>query len=423
VTEMARKKVAVIGAGISGMAAAYFLSRKHEVWLLEREQRLGGHTHTHTVESSQGPIAVDTGFIVHNDVTYPNFVRLMAELGVDRGESDMSFGVSCRTTGMEWSSRGLRGIFAAPRNLVSAGHYRMLREMARFNREAASLLADPSNIDVTLGAYLDGNHFSQEFQQRYLYPMAAAVWSTSLDEMSDFPAFTLIRFFQNHGFLGFNTQHQWKTIPGGCSRYIEPLTNPYKNRIKLGARIARVVRSKEHTHVHFDDGASQAFDEVVFAVHGNQVLPMLTDATPDERRVLGAFETSRNFAYLHTDERLLPARPAAQASWNYTLERGSGSTAGVTVTYDMNRLQRLRVPERFCVSLNPNGQLNHKKVLREMVYFHPKYTLQSVRSQSEWNAISGKNRTHFCGAYWFYGFHEDGLNSALRVANAFGVTW
>ncbi len=417
------KKIAVIGSGIAGLTAAYYLSRKHEVFLFEREPRLGGHTHTVTVDSSAGPLSVDTGFIVHNDLTYPNLIRLLAELEIPRIHSDMSFAVSCRKTGYEYSSRGARGFFAQRRNVLKAGPWRLYREINRFNREAKEVLRRPDLETLTLGEFLDEKRFSQEFRELYLVPMAAAVWSCAPKAVNAFPAATLIRFFDNHRFLTVSGQAQWKTIPGGCSRYIAPISKPLKDRVFTGAKIKGVSRQEDGVTLRFAEGRSEMrFDEVIFATHGDQVLPLLEDATEQETEILAAFETSRNDVVLHTDDGLLPRREAARASWNYLLhmdERNGNSP--VTMTYHMNRLQSLPVEENYCVTLNANTRIRTEKVLRKFVYNHPLYTSEAIAAQKRWSEISGVHRTHFCGAYWSYGFHEDGVNSALRVAASQGI--
>jgi predicted NAD/FAD-binding protein len=412
-------RIAVIGSGISGMAAAYFLSRKHEVDLFESEARVGGHTHTVTVESSRGPLAVDTGFIVHNDRTYPNLVKLFASLGVATQASDMSFAVACPKTGFEYSSRGLNGFYAQRSNLARLRQHRLLREILRFNREAAKLLRDPAADSMTLGDVMEQGRYPEFFRQRYLYPMAAAVWSMPMDLMYAFPATTLIRFFDNHGMLGIHTHPQWKAIRGGSQNYIPALTRPYKDSIHTKVQVQSVRRDDFGVTVRFADRPERKFDQIVFGTHGNQVLPLLQNPSDAEREVLGRFATSRNEVCLHTDARLLPRRRRARASWNYRLDQEEGS--GATVTYHMNRLQSLDVPEDYCVTLNGNGSIDPAKTLRRMTYYHPLYTRAAVQAQARWKEISGVNRTHYCGAYWHYGFHEDGLNSALRVARALGV--
>ena len=416
-------QVAVIGSGISGLAAAYYLSRKHNVFLFERETRLGGHTHTVTVESSAGPLAVDTGFIVHNDLTYPNLIRLLSELGIPRVDSDMSFAVSCRKTGYEYSSRGLQGFFAQKRNLLSPRPWKLFADIRRFNREAPQVLERADLEHLRLGEFLDIGEYSQEFRELYLLPMASAVWSCAHHAASEFPAATLIRFFENHRFLTITGQAQWKTIPGGCSRYIEPITRPLKECIFTGVHIESVSRDAAGVSLRFAGGRpAMRFDHVVFATHGDQVLPMLMDATERERNVLRGFETSRNEVTLHTDEDLLPRRRAARASWNYLLHLDPRNGHGpATMTYHMNRLQSLPVEENYCVSLNARSEIRPEKILGNFIYNHPLYNRKAIAAQKRWAEISGQNRTHFCGAYWMYGFHEDGVNSALRVARALGV--
>jgi predicted NAD/FAD-binding protein len=416
-------RIAIIGSGIAGLAAAYYLSRKHEVSLFEKEPRLGGHTHTVTVESSIGPLPVDTGFIVHNDLTYPNLIRLLHELDVPRADSDMSFAVSCRKTGYEYSTRGWRGYFAQKKNLLQAKPWRLFAEIRRFNREAVEVLQRADGGKLKLGEFLEQKQFSAEFMELYLAPMASALWSCAQDAVKEFPAATLIRFFDNHHFLRVNDQPQWKTIPGGCSRYIAPITKPLRKRIFTGADIRAVTRDGQGITLHFGaDRPARRYDQVVFATHGNQALALLADATEMERDVMGAFRTSRNDVVLHTDKTLLPRCEAACASWNYLLHMDDrNGQSPVTMTYHMNRLQSLPTRENYCVTLNANAHIHPEKILRKLVYHHPLYTLEAIRAQQRWQEISGVNRTHFCGAYWSYGFHEDGVTSALRVANALGV--
>jgi predicted NAD/FAD-binding protein len=380
-------------------------------------------THTITVDSSAGPLAVDTGFIVHNDLTYPNLIRLFAELGISRMNSDMSFAVSCLKTGYEYSSRGVRGFFAQKRNLLSPRPWKLFAEIRRFNREAPRALESAALENLQMGEFLDQGGYSSEFRELYLLPMASAVWSCAHHAASEFPATTLIRFFDNHRFLTITGQTQWKTIPGGCGRYIEPITRPIKERIFTGVRLQSVSRDTDGVTLRFADGRpGQRFDHAVFATHGDQVLPLLENASEREREILGGFQTSRNEVTLHTDEGLLPRRPAARASWNYLLHLdGRNGDGPATMTYHMNRLQSLPVGENYCVTLNARSRIRPEKILRNFIYNHPLYTRQAMASQKRWAEISGQNRTHFCGAYWMYGFHEDGVNSALRVARALGV--
>ena len=411
------KRIAIVGAGISGLAAAYFLSRRHRVWLFEREPRLGGHTNTVTI----GDVPLDTGFLVHNDRTYPNLVRLFREIGIESQASDMCFAVSCRRTGLEYSSRGARGFFAQKRNLLRASHLRLLTEILRFNREAPALLSHADAASSTLGDFLESHGFGEAFRRLYLYPMASAIWSSSLDSVNAFPALTLIRFLDNHGLLSVNGQPKWKTVVGGSQRYIPKLTAAIRDRVATGAHLQGITRTTEGVTLTFFDRPAMAFDDVVIATHGDEVLPLLADPTDRERDVFGAFRTTTNTTWLHTDDGTLPRRAGARASWNYLLpEDGSRPP---TVTYHLNRLQRIPCTTEYCVTLNPNGSIDDRRVLRKMVYSHPLYTRDAIRSQGRWSEVSGAQRTHYAGAYWFYGFHEDGLNSALRVAKSLGVEW
>jgi uncharacterized protein len=406
------KRIAVIGAGISGLSAAYYLSRRHEVHVFERDSRLGGHTNTVMV----GSVPVDTGFIVHNERTYPNFCQLMRELGVATQPSDMSFAVTERGGAFEYSSHGLGGYFAQRSNLFSPRHYFLLREILRFNREAPRVLSG-GDTGQTLGEFLDAGRYAQGFIDRYLIPMAGAVWSMAPDSMPKFPAMTLIRFMQNHGMLGINTHPKWRVICGGSNTYLGPLSAPFRERVVKDAGVVSVERQERGVTVRYREGTEQTFDDVVFACHGDQILPLLARPTDVEREILGCFATTRNDACLHTDSTLLPRRPAARASWNYLL----GDSGKATLTYHMNRLQSLNTAEEYCVTLNANDAIDPARVLRTMVYEHPLYTRDAVRAQERWGEISGRNRTHFCGAYWFYGFHEDGVRSGMRVAEALGV--
>lgn len=418
------KRVAVIGAGISGMAAAYLLSRRYEVHLFERESRLGGHTHTVRVDASEGELALDTGFLVYNERTYPLLTRLFEELRIATRDADMSFAIACRDNGLEYSSRGATGFFAQPSNLLRPAHFRLLAEILRFNREAPALLQaanGATDVTMTLGDFLDAGRFGDEFRQRYLLPMASAIWSASLDAIRSFPALTFVRFFANHGLLALRSQPTWKVVEGGSDRYVPRLTDPFRDRIHCDARIAAVHRGDSDATLTFVDRPAQTFDEVVLACHGDQVLPLLANPTATERELFAGFTTTANSAWLHTDASVLPLRPRARASWNYLL--GADVGAAPSVTYDLNRLQGLKTREQYCVTLNPSVPIDPKRVIGRYLYHHPLYTLEARRSQARWMDVSGVRHTHYCGAHWGYGFHEDGLQSAIRVAATLGVTW
>jgi predicted NAD/FAD-binding protein len=417
-----RPRIAVIGGGIAGLSAAWLLSRRYDVHLFEKATRLGGHTHTHVVPDVDAPggvVHLDTGFLVHNNRTYPHLLRLFDELGVERLDSDMSFAVSSRNPDFEYSSRDLNGLFAQRSNLVRPGHYRLLAEILRFNREAPRLLARPGADNITLGDFLDSHKFSGEFLERFLFPMASAVWSAALPTLRGFPATTLIRFFHNHGMLSATDNPVWRVVRGGSSAYIPRLVDVPHLTVHTDAAPAHVVRTATGVQISFPARPTVDVDEVVFACHGDEVLPMLRDASPLERDVLSSFTTSLNDTWLHTDPSFLPRRAAARASWNVLI----GEREEACLTYDLNRLQRLSTPTQYAVTLNPPRPIPEDRVLARMSYTHPLFTQAAVRAQGRWAEISGRNRLHLCGAYWFYGFHEDGVRSGVRVAESLGVTW
>jgi len=333
----------------------------------------------------------------------------------------MSFAVSCRRSGLEYSSRGANGFFAQRRTLLSPSHLSLFREIVRFNREAPAVLDAPDAERQTLGDFLDSRRFSESFTHRYLLPMASAIWSASRDAIRSFPALTLIRFFDNHGLLTLTAQPTWKVVVGGSYTYIPKLIARLRGDIHEGASIGSVRRRDDGVTLTFRDRPAMQFDDVVFACHGDQVLPLLADPSDRERDVFSCFTTTTNVAWLHTDRSMLPAQARARASWNYRLAGDPESPP--MVTYDLNRLQGLTTPEQYCVTLNPDDGIDESRVLRRFLYRHPLYTAQAIRAQRSWGDVSGVNRTHYCGAYWRYGFHEDGLHSALRVARTLGVEW
>lgn len=408
------KRVAVIGSGISGLAAAYFLSSTHDVHVFEKDDRIGGHTNTIMVQTSAGALPIDTGFIVFNERTYPRFCRLMNELGVRSQPSDMSFAVTYKGGEFEYSSRGVLGFFAQGSNLLSLTHYKLLADILRFNRTAPSVLERDEAAQETLGDFLRASSFSHAFVSRYLIPMTSAVWSASPSTMLSFPLKTLVRFMDQHGMLGINTHPQWRAILGGSQAYLGPLTAPFQKNIRTSASIRSVIRSRENVTLHFADHAAETFDHVVFACSAEKALALLDKPSPAEREVLGAFATTRNEAILHTDSSFLPVRPRARASWNYEL----GDASKVTLTYHMNRLQALPTRVDYCVTLNPGRPIREDLIVRRIDYEHPIFTAAAIHAQEKWPKVSGIERTHYCGAYWFYGFHEDGVRSGLRVAEA-----
>ena len=416
-------RIAVVGSGISGTASAWLLSRSHEVHLFEREPRLGGHTHTVAASRADGStLPVDTGFIVYNEATYPLLVRLFDELGVATQASDMSWSLRCERCDLEYAGSA-RGILAQPANLASPGYLRMLADLARFNRLARRIVADHRGSSLTIGRFLDVAGFGHGFRAHYLLPMAAAIWSTGTGVIEELPLDTLLRFFDNHGLLGVSTHHQWRTVVGGTSSYLALLTAPYRDRIHAGNPVVAVRRDRDAAQLTLADHTTQTFDAVVLATHADDALGLLADPTPRERELLGPWSYSENDTYLHTDTALLPARRAAWASWNYLLDDCRRPTQQVSLSYHMNRLQTLDEPLEYVVTLNPDTPPAAGAVLRRLSYTHPVYTRSSVATQDHLDELNGVRRTFYAGAYQRYGFHEDGLWSAVRAAQHLGVRW
>lgn len=404
-------KIAVIGTGISGLVVARGLADRHDLHVFEADKRIGGHTNTIPVQTPTGPLPVDTGFIVYNRRTYPEFCRLVAELDVPSRETDMSFSLSCRRTGLEWSGDNLDTLFAQRRNLLRPSFLAMVRDIVRFNLHARRFLE--GGPDLTLGEYLASSGYSRAFVDQFLLPLGAAIWSAPARAMADFPARTFIRFFDNHGFLNLWGRPKWRTILGGSDQYVRPLVRPFEDRIRLGCPVSRVVRSSNAVQLEFEEHAPETFDEVVFATHSDQALRLLGDPSVAENDVLGALPYQRNLAVLHTDSGALPRNRRVWASWNYRVPPEPDRP--VSVTYWMNRLQGLEAGDDYCVTLNPTFEIRPERVLKEIEYHHPLFTQAAVDAQTRRLEISGVNRTHYCGAYWRYGFHEDGVWSGLNV--------
>lgn len=412
-------KVAVIGSGISGMLVAYLLCEEHDVTLFEANEKLGGHTNTVRVSLEGRDYDVDTGFIVFNDWTYPNFIKLMDRLGVASQPSSMSFSVTCEKTGLEYNGTTLNTLFAQRRNLLRPSFYRMIRDILRFNR-AGQAFASSGDDRTTLGQFLKDGGYSTPFIRHYVVPMGAAIWSADPRQMPEFPARYFLQFFKNHGMLSVDRRPQWRVITGGSDRYIEPLTRRYREKVRVACPIRSITRHPDHVAVQPRHGTTERFDHVVLATHSDQALALLSDPSPREREVLGALPYQENEAVLHTDETILPKRRLAWAAWNYHILREQRGCAAVT--YNMNILQSLDAPRQFCVTLNHSDAINPASVIRRITYHHPVYTREGVAAQGRHREISGINRTSYCGAYWGFGFHEDGVKSALAVCQEFGKT-
>ncbi len=403
-------KVCVVGTGISGLVAARELNREHDVTVFEAGDWIGGHTNTVDVETESGRLAVDTGFIVFNESTYPHFCALLRELGVPWQESDMSFSVRCESTGLEYNGTSFNGLFAQRSNLLRPAFWRMVKDIMRFYREAPDVLKRPDD-PTTLGEYLERGGYSRLFIEKHLIPMGAAVWSSTAETMRAFPMRFLVQFFHNHGFLRVEDRPQWLVVEGGSREYVKRLVEPFVDRVHLRTPVVHVERTARGVRVCTEQGEESFFDRVVLATHADTSLRMLSDASPLEREILGAFEFQRNEAVLHTDARLLPRRERAWASWNYHIDEGGAGLP--TVTYWMNNLQKLASDTPYFVTLNRTAEIDESRVLRSFVYHHPIFSTRTVTAQSRHAEIDGVNGVHFCGAYWGYGFHEDGVQSAL----------
>jgi predicted NAD/FAD-binding protein len=413
-------RIAIIGSGISGSLAARLLASDHEVQLFEANDYIGGHTHTSKVDAFGGRFTVDTGFMVFNEWTYPNFTQLLRRLGVKTRDTEMSFSVRCDSSGLEYQGSTLNGLFAQRRNLVSPRFQRLLLDILRFNRMAVGALQRKELDDAqSAGEFLQRIRTGELFLSHYLLPMTGAIWSTRPERMLEFPAKFLIGFLHNHGLLRIFNRPQWKTVAGGARTYLEALLEPLRSQIRLNCRVTSVRRSAEGvTLATAGEEEQEQFDAVVFASHADQTLEMLEDASPEERQALSAFPYQENDAVLHTDVSRLPSRKCAWASWNYRVP--ADGEDGVTVTYDLNRLQGLGAPAPLMLTLNDRGSVSQQHVVRRFNYAHPAYETRSVAAQQQIAQLNGVNRTYFCGAYCGYGFHEDGVNSALAVAKCFG---
>ncbi|WP_019012837.1 NAD(P)/FAD-dependent oxidoreductase [Elioraea tepidiphila] len=415
-----RPRVAVIGAGIAGLSAAWLLRDTCEVTLFEAEARLGGHADTQEVEVAGERVAVDTGFIVYNEVNYPNLVGLFDALGVTSEASDMSFGVSIGDGRLEYAGGAWPQLFAQKRNLLRPRFLAMLRDVVRFYREAPRQLADADEA-LTLGAFLARERYGPAFVHDHLLPMGAAIWSASVDGMRDFPARAFVRFFENHGLLRLSGRPRWRTVSGGSRRYVARIAADLDGCVSTGRAVLAVARDKTGATVHLEDGATQRFDRVVLAVHGDAALRMLDRPSAAERAVLSQVRYQDNAMILHTDETLMPRRRGVWSSWNYLARGPADHRREVAVTYWMNRLQNLRTAQPLFVSLNPFRAPRPGTVLVEKTYRHPQYDPAMLRAQAQLPSIQGRDRVWFCGAWCGYGFHEDGIASAIAVAQDFGV--
>ncbi len=413
---MEKQKLAIIGTGIAGMGCAHFLQHEFDITLFEQNDYIGGHTNTVTVNENGKPVYIDTGFMVFNQVTYPNLCRLFDEIGAPTKKTDMSFSVSHLPTGLEYCGSGISGLFAQRKNIFNIPYIKMLLQIGRFNKESVEDLQNPKYDAHSLGEYIEEKGFGQDMLNRYLIPMSSAVWSTPVDLMTEFPAKALIRFFYNHGFLGLNTQHQWYTPVNGSQSYRKLLIKPFRDKILVDAKVVAVKRDVEKVVVTLQDERSFDFDKVIFAAHGDQTLQILgNDATPLEKELLQHFKYQKNVATLHTDAAVMPKTKATWSSWNYRMEKQAGRTSTI---YWMNRLQQVSDKENYFVSINDPGIVDPEKIIQVIDYEHPLFDLPAINAQKRLQELNKGEQSYFCGSYFTFGFHEDAFASAVACSQA-----
>ena len=411
-------KIAIIGSGISGLTSAYLLNRNHDITVFEANDYIGGHTHTHNIKIKDKEYAVDTGFIVYNERTYPNFIKLLDTLGVERQLSTMGFSVKSASEDYEYAGESLNSLFAKRSNIFRLGFLRMLYEMYRFGKKSDSTGLG-LDVSITLGTYLRSENYSNEFINYFIIPMGAAIWSTPANKVLDMPAYFFIKFFYNHGMLEIINRPKWWVIKDGSSAYIKKIIKGFESKINLSSPIRTVSRLDNGIEIETANSKKPLmFDAVVFATHSDQALGMLKDPTEKEKDILSSIPYQKNEVLLHTDSSVLPKRKLAWASWNYQLD--SNPESPVVLTYNMNILQSLDCDETFCVTLNDHQSVDKSKVLKKITYHHPLFTIKGIEAQKRKLEISGVNNTYYCGAYWHNGFHEDGVASAIEVCKHFG---
>jgi predicted NAD/FAD-binding protein len=415
-------RVAVVGGGVAGITAAYLLQQHHDVTLIEKNATIGGHTHTVLIPDGEDRgTPVDTGFIVLNDRTYPCFNRLLQQLQVPIQPSDMSFSYFSEDSGFQYASRDVNSLFAQRRNFFDPGFLRLLLEIVRFNRVASRELRQNRLDGLTLGAFLERFRFGPRFRDQYILPMAAAIWSSPDAEVADFPMATFARFFQNHGLLTVRDQPQWYVVKGGSHTYVKAFMARFSGTLQPAAPVAGIRRSQAAVTVRLADGSQASYDHVVIAAHADEAFRLLDDPSEDEKRLLGPWRYSTNRVVLHTDPGFMPSNPRAWASWNYTREAGAPPQAPVTLTYHMNRLQRLQTRQDYFVTLNPGRQIADRHAIKRLTYTHPMFTFATLETQSGLSRLVNRERTSYCGSYFGYGFHEDAVQAAVRVAESFGI--
>ncbi len=415
--------IAVIGSGISGICSAYLLQARHTVTLFEKNNYFGGHTHT--VMIPDGPdenIPVDTGFIVLNERTYPNFIKFLSLLGVEKCRTDMSFSYHCKKTGLCYASQNLNSIFAQRSNLFKPKFLRFVYEMIRFLKGLRKEYLSNNLMDTTLSDYAQKKGLHLEVIDQFIIPMAAAIWSGSDFQMGQFPIRTFAQFYENHGLLGVTGHPPWYFVKGGSHTYVKAFLTSFKGKAEKNSSVIRISRKEEEVTLHFKNDEPQVFDAVVIATHADQALKLLDKPGKNEKRLLGVWSYSNNKTFLHTDKNIMPPNKRAWASWNYTRHTQEDSRAPVIVSYDMTRLQKLNTQNSYFVTLNPQRSIPEAHIIKEMNYTHPQYSFDAFNSQKDLPSLNENQNTFFCGSYFGYGFHEDGVNSALAVGKKLGVS-
>jgi len=409
-------RTAIIGTGIAGMGCAHFLHKSTDLTIYEQNDYVGGHTNTVTVDEDGKPVYIDTGFMVFNYQTYPNLCRLFDEIKAPVKKTDMSFSVQHMPSGLEYSGSSVNHLFAQRKNIFNLRYIKMLNQIGRFNKESVKILDDPKYANYSIGEYIKEFNFGEDMLWKYLVPMSSAVWSTPMEQMLDFPAVTLIRFFLNHGFLGLDTQHQWYTLEKGSQAYREILIKPFEDKIHINRKAVKVIRENGKVTVHASDGSQEVFDRVIIASHGDQALAMLGNPTAEEQRLLSNFKYQYNKAVLHTDGSIMPKTKLAWSSWNYSIKMQDGKLSPTTI-YWMNRLQRVSDKKDYFVSINPHEGLNESKMIKELDYEHPLFDVPAINAQAELQTLNQHGPIYFCGSYFKYGFHEDAFASAVELCS------
>ncbi len=405
-------KIAILGTGVAGLGLGHFIHQEHDITYYDTNHYIGGHTNTVDVAEGKKLLPIDTGFIVFNEVTYPNLTRLFKELSVETKNSSMSFSVQHLPSRLEFCGSGVNGLFAQRSNIFNIPYLKLLYQINRFNTESPAILDDPKYQNYTLKQYILEKKMGTDILYRYIIPMSSAVWSTEEREMLEFPAVSLVRFFHNHGFLGLNTQHQWKTVVNGARSYVKKIIEPFKDKFQLKNGAKKVFREEGRVKLILQDGSFEYYDKLVFACHADTALSLLENPTLDEKNLLQNFRYQKNIATLHTDESIMPRKKLAWSSWNYRVEDNNESS----VVYWMNSLQGISDKTNYFVSINDPNKVNPQKIIRKIDYEHPIFSVNAMKAQEKLSTLNQGKEIYFCGSYFKYGFHEDAFTSGLNLA-------